>query len=188
MVTRQRSAIAAVLAAAGGGIVLEATSPGVRGWLFDHPFSNAVLVGVLLISATYLVVERALEERERRRWSEAAGPLLQAIAGAGAGTDAELRAKPGTPGRECEWLGELLERYQGALTGTPELIEHWHAALSLVQHARVAQAQRLTEPDAAYEAAWTRFRATFADVHDFAAETPGAGATWAAVPAVPRTS
>ena len=179
MAARQRYAIAAVLTAAVAGIVLESVSPGVRGWLFDHPFTNAVLVGTLLISATYLVVERALEERERRRWSEAAGPLLQAIAAAGAGTDAELRAAAG-PAGECEWLGQLLERYQAALTGTPELIEHWHAALSLVQHARAAQG-----PDAEYEAAWTRFRATFADVHDFAADVPGAGATWAVMPAVP---
>ncbi len=178
---RQRYAIAAVLAAAVTGITLEAAFPAVRAWLFDHPFSNAVLVGVLLISATYLVVERALEERERRRWSEAAGPLLQAIAVAGAGTDAELRA--GAPGREGEWLGQLLERYQAALTGTPELIEHWHAALSLVQHARAAEAG----PDADYEAAWRRFRDTFADVHDFAADAPGAGATWAVLPAVHRS-
>jgi len=181
MVPRQRYAIAAVLAAAAAGIALEATSNGVRGWLFDHPFTNAVLVGVLLISATYLVVERALAERERRRWSEAAGPLLEAIAAAGAGTDAELRA--GAPGREREWLGQLLERYQGALTGTPELIEHWHAALSLVQHARALQGR----PDAAYEAAWERFTTVFADVHDFAADAREAGATWAVMPAVRPT-
>jgi hypothetical protein len=181
MIPRQRYAVAAVLTAAAAGILLEATSAEVRGWLFDHPFTNAVLVGILLISATYLVVERALAERERRRWSEAAGPLLQAIAAAGAGTDAEVRA--GATGRECEWLGQLLERYQGPLTGTPELIEHWHAALSLVQHARAAQGR----PDGAYEAAWSRFTTVFADVHDFAADVRAAGTTWAVVPAVRKS-
>jgi len=184
MATRQRYGIIAALAlAAAAGVALETAFSGVRGWLFDHPFSNGILVGVLLISATYLVVERALEERERRRWSQAAGPLLQAIATAAVGTDAELRAAAAGQGagdRQCEWLGQLLERYQAALSGTPELIEHWHAALSLVQHARAA------ELDPAYESAWTRFRSTFADVHDFSSDVPGAGATWAVMPAVPR--
>lgn len=181
MVTRQRYGIIAALAlAAAAGVALETAFSGVRGWLFDHPFSNGILVGVLLISATYLVVERALEERERRRWSQAAGPLLQAIAAAGAGTDAELRAGLREPAGQREWLGQLLERYQAALSGTPELIEHWHAALSLVQHARAA------ELDPTYEAAWTRFRSTFADVYDFSTDVPGAGATWAVMPAVPR--
>ena len=178
--------IAALVAAAGVGIVAEGALPGVRDWLWNHAFTTGILVGALMISATYLVVERALEDGERRRWAAAAGPLLQAIAAAGAGTDAEVRSPmPDTGGGgQCEWLAAMLERYQAALTGTPELVEHWHAALSLAQHARTVHLRRPVTVDAEYEAAWERFKRTFGDVHDFAEQAPGPGATWAALPAV----
>ena len=182
MLTARPRIVAALAFAAGLGIALDVAVPGVRTWLWNHTFTTGILVGLLLIAATYLVVEQALEERERRRWSEAARPLMQAIATAGAGTDAELRAGlPEAP--QCEWLAQLLERYQVALTGTPELIEHWHAALSLAQHARAARTTGTPGPGPAYDAAWARFCSTFGDVQDFSADAPDTGATWS-LPAV----
>jgi hypothetical protein len=173
------------------GVLVESASADVRGWLFGHPFASGILVGTLLIAATYLVVEQAVAERERRRWADATGPLLHAIAAAGAATDAELRAmavlgarSDGT-GSQQEWLGQLLERYQPALSATPELVEQWHDALSLLQHARASAAAAPPRPDEAYEAAWLRFRTTFAAYHDFDQSTAGPGTTWALLPAVP---
>jgi hypothetical protein len=169
----------AIVVVALAGVAVDIAVDGVRHWLYTHAFTNAVLVGVLLIAATYLVVERTLEARDRERWSEAAGPLLDAIAVAGAATDRELRTGGAAAAASCDWLAQLLERYQSQLTGTPELMAHWHAALSLAQHARAALAARPAPPDAAYGAAWSRFELTFADVHDFAGAAPSSsGATW----------
>jgi hypothetical protein len=174
---RNRAAGAIVVLAV-TGVAIDVALPGPRDWLYYHAFTNAVLVGVLLIAATYLVVERALEERSRERWSAAAAPLLRAIASAGVEVDRRLRSGTGDAAADCEWLAQLLERFQSQLTGTPELMAHWHAALSLSQHARAA----LNHPDGAqaaeYEAAWKRFCATFADAGDGVQGSPGAGATW----------
>ena len=184
------TAVVVLVLLAACGVLLELTLSGFRDWLFNHPFTTGILVGIFLISATYLVVEQALEERERRRWAEATGPLLSALAAAGASTDEELRAAAVgiATGSEAagEWLMQMLERYQALLTGTPDLIQRWHAALSLAQHARATQASKPIRLDSAYEAAWSRFRTTFADVHDFSATAASAGATWAMLPTVPR--
>jgi hypothetical protein len=177
----RRPLVLAIVALAACGVALDVVLPGPREWLYYHPFTNSVLVGLLLIAATYLVVEGALEERERRRWSEAAGPLLTAIAIAAESMDRELRARSGAAAGDCEALGGLLDRYQAVLTGTPDLIAHWHAALSLAQHARTAIAQHAA--DASYEGAWARFRTTYADVHDFGTAPARSSETWA-LPAV----
>ena len=160
-----------LVGAAAVGVALEISVPGIRRWLLSHSFTTGILVGSLLILATYLVVETALEARERRRWTEAARPLLRAIAAAGRGTDAQVRAAAtagagaGAHGSEqLEWLAQLVERYQAPLTGTPDLIEHWHAALSLAQHARAAERSVPVTIDDRYEGCWRRFEATFADV------------------------
>lgn len=183
-----RWGVAAVLAvAAGAGVGLDVGSAGARTWLAAHSLTTSVLVGVLMIAATYLVVERVLGERERQRWQEATEPLLRAIASAGAGTDLELRALTTGAGPDTtsqyEWLGELLARYQTALTGTPELIERWHVALSLLQHARAVQAGRPIVLDAAYEQAWGRFQEAFVDVWDAGAPVAAPATTWT-MPAV----
>ena len=160
-----------LVSAATAGVAMEISIPGIRRWLLSHSFTTGILVGSLLILATYLVVETALETRERRRWTEAARPLLRAIEAAARGTDAQVRAASaagagaGAHGSEqLEWLGQLLERYQAPLTGTPDLIEHWHAALSLAQHARAAERSVPVTIDDRYEGCWRRFEATFADV------------------------
>jgi hypothetical protein len=171
-----------ISAAAIAGVALESSLESVRSWTWNHAFANGVLVGVLLITATYLVVERVLEARERERWARAAGPLLRAIALAGEAADKEVRTAQHQP--DPGWLGQLIESYQAVLTATPELVTHWHAALSLLQHARAVDGT----PTADYELAWERFVATFADVHDFGAARPSAGATWAAIPSVPGRS
>jgi hypothetical protein len=172
-----------LLALAALGVALDVTSPGIRDWLYHHPFTNSVMVGVLLISATYLVVERALEGRERRRWSEAARPLLEAVAVTAAATDRDLRSGAPSAAVNCEWLAGLLERYEPMLTGTPEMIARWHAALSFAHRARAAVNGK-QRPDQSYERAWARFRDAFADVHDFGQAPVPVGATWM-LPAVP---
>jgi hypothetical protein len=166
-----------LLALAALGVVLDVTSPGLRDWFYYHAFTNGVTVGVLLISATYLVVERALEGRERRRWSEAARPLLEAVAVTAAATDRDLRTGAPSAAANCDWLTGLLERYEPMLTGTPEMIARWHAALSFAHRARVLVADG-TPPDAAYEGAWLRFREAFAEAHDFGLVPVPVGATW----------
>jgi hypothetical protein len=180
--------VAAIALIAAAGVLVEAASADVRAWLADRALTSGILVGALLIAATYLVVERVLAERERERWAEAAGPLLNAIAVAGAAADVEARsamqsrlAPALTP--QTEWLDELLQRYQPALSGTPELVARWHAALSLVQHAKAVEASP-PAADEAYEAAWRRFCATFADVKEFTRSVPEPGTTWAVMPAV----
>ncbi len=179
-----------VVAATTAGVAVEILAPDARAWLASHNFTTGVLGGALLIAATYLVIEHALEERERQRWRHAAAPLLEAIAVAGRRADFELRAAERCPqtGIEREQLFALLERYQALLTGTPELIAHWHAALSLAQHARHVAARSAIHRDSRYWAAWSRFQDAFADVHDFGAplETDES-ATWAGpVVASPR--
>lgn len=185
--TRYRFVVAIALIAA-AGVLVETASADVRGWLAGRAFTSGILVGALLIAATYLVVERVLAERERARWAEAAGPLLNAIAVAGAAADAEARSAmesraPPALTPQTDWLEQLLQRYQPALSGTPELVACWHAALSLVQHAKAVEA-RPTAADDAYDAAWRRFCATFADVKELAHMVPEPGTTWAVMPAV----
>jgi hypothetical protein len=167
-----------VLGVAVAGVAVDVLLPATRDWLYHHAFTNGILVGVVLISATYLVVERALERREHQRWSEATQPLLATIAALAATTDHDVRTHAPSAAAGAEWLAELLQRYEPILTGTPELIRHLHAALSFVQHARSTLARPGPDPGAPYEAAWSRLRAAFADVHDFRSPPTRAGETW----------
>jgi len=177
----RRGLTATVIAVALVATASELASGAARAWFAEHSLTTSTLVGLLMIAATYLVVERALSEREHERWREAAGPLLDAIAVAGARTDAELRIAASGLGQgtsQCEWLGELLARYQAALSGTPELIVRWHAALSLVQHARAAHAARPVCLGADYETAWQRFRSVFGTIAELDPAARNTGKTW----------
>jgi hypothetical protein len=130
-----------------------------------------------------------MAERERDRWAQASASLLLGIARAGSATDARLREAELTGRRDlareqADWLAQLLDDNQAALSGTPELMDRWHVAHSLAQHARAVLAREPLAVDPAYETAWSRFRATFASERDLV-HAPGAeGATWSAMPAV----
>jgi hypothetical protein len=180
----------AVLLAAAIGVGLDLFSPAVRDWLYHRPFTGSVLVGTLLIGATYLIVERALADRERRRWDEITQPLLQEIAAVVAGHDTQIRRGTATPA-QCDRLLDWLVRYQPVLTATADLTRRWHDALSVAQHAAIVCTRGGT-PDDTYEAAWGQFQRTFADIHDFGAtpqnisETFKGPAVTAALPACPR--
>ena len=185
----QNRIIVAIVSVAVAGVLLESGSDAVRTWLGSHPFASGIVVGALLIGGTYLVVERALAERERDRWAQAADSLLRAIARAGAATDARLREADLTgicdhALAQADWLAQMLDDNQAALSGTPELMSRWHVALSLAQHARAALARERPAADEAYQAAWSRFCATFGDVHDFTRDAGSDGRTWAAMPVI----
>ena len=180
----QNRIIVAIVSVALAGVLLEAGSDIVRTSLGTHPFASGIMVGALLLGATYLIVERALAERERVRWAQAADSLLRAIARAGAATDARLREADLTGScdralAQADWLAQMLDDNQAALSGTPELMSRWHVALSLAQHAKAALARHRPAADEAYQAAWNRFCATYGDVHDFTgdsgSETAGHG-------------
>jgi hypothetical protein len=159
------------------GVTLELVSGEVRSWLSHHPFTSSVLVGVLLIAATYLVVERVLAERERRRWGEATRPLIQEIGTNCAAIDRDVRAGKASVA-DCDRLVEWLDRFLPMLTGTPELIARWRAARSFAQHARGIVARGASAPDDGYGRAWARFEAAFADVYDFTAAPQQPSETW----------
>jgi hypothetical protein len=185
----QNRIIVAIVSVAVAGVALEAAAGGVRSWLDSHPFASGIAVGALLIGATYLIVERAMAERERDRWARASASLLRGIARAGAATDARVREAERTGERrrareQADWLAQMLDDNQAALSGTPELMDRWHIAYSLAQHARSVLAGHPPAPDAGYEAAWGRFRTAFEDVHDFTLAPGSEGATWAAMPVV----
>ena len=187
--TTQNRIIVAIISVAVIGMVLESASAGVRSWLGSHPFASGIALGALLIGATYLIVERAMAERERDRWAQASASLLRGIARAGAATDARLREALLTGDcrrarEQADWLVQMLDDNQAALSGTPELMERWHVAYSLAQHARSALTGGPLSTDTSYEAAWLRFRAAFEDVHDFTLAPGSEGATWAAMPVV----
>ena len=187
----QNRIVAGIASLALAGLVIESGSAGVRAWLGARPLTSGIIVGALLIGATYLIVERALAERERDRWARASGSLLRGIARAGMATDETLREAEltGRRDRAClqaDWLAQMLDDNQAALSGTAELMGRWHIAYSLAQHARAVLARDPLAADAAYEEAWSRFREAFEDVHDFTRVSGGDDATWSAMPVVTR--